>query len=845
MSSAATKRLLRDYRSVLADPLSTVSARPLEDDIFEWHCNMRVQHGPYSGVTFHFILRFPKDYPVCPPAVEMCTYLKHPNVFEGWRGRAPYICLDLLRPMNTTVSGGYNGGWSTAYSAQSVLLQLQSFLFEENSIPQEDLDGKGTNIWGSFYSSKLGKQHNMKLERAKEEAASFHCRKCGHCSSAAFPPLCTPSRAVGLVRNVAVDVGPSWKLSEDGWMSRQEEGRLVRRKEVNGALRIELIAQGNSTTDSSGETARTARMIARLTADVDPLACAIVAPFDVPKGKKSCGETMVISSSGDAGSDSNEIVKPEQTTKKRKTKKRNRKKTIACSAPAEGQEAWGLVRGDRVVLPDELVLYILEMLDTKAVIHLQQTCRATAVLVTRSHALVRRELFCFHTKATFAESVLGVGVSVTEGRDGRAASRSIEAPLDMLSHEAFDGGVRSSAWKETFQHYLPLMLDTQHQCAVGKRLERAIVNIAVRGSRGGSCYEAFQPSMCLDVLPKLMNSAVVRLMKADTGGRMQQHASDAALQAYCAYHHILLVCAQRYPQITQIAEDRVQRFIAAASTPRRSDLKVVCPNLGELLVLLTVSSSSWADLAPAFMVEAMARNVRWTLQDYPELYYLEDFDSSYRVRSTLNATRTSQRLLMFQVYFLQQIGRPRNEPWGSVLQRYNASFGRPPPQVARALFSTCHAILAVTSSSAFFQRLGVAAPTQLCEVMRAAVRNSAWAGYHRERWHSSQFETWEALVVARTEPQLWEVSSIGADKGAERRWIRAMQSQMGRAQQSLGGGRQEGSVVRQGEGEAKRSTVGKGVRVGVRKPKPSPKDVFSHNVFMALEEEDKEVVLFQ
>jgi len=168
-----------------------------------------------------------------------------------------------------------------------VLLQLQSFLFEENSIPQEDLDGKGTNIWGSFYSSKLGKQHNMKLERAKEEAASFHCRKCGHCSSAASPPLCTPSRAVGLVRNVAVDVGPSWKLSEDGWMSRQEEGRLVRRKEVNGALRIELIAQGNSTTDSSGETARTARMIARLTADVDPLACAIVAPFDVPKGKKT------------------------------------------------------------------------------------------------------------------------------------------------------------------------------------------------------------------------------------------------------------------------------------------------------------------------------------------------------------------------------------------------------------------------------------------------------------------------------------------------------------------------------------------------------------------------------
>ena len=39
-----------------------------------------------------------------------------------------------------------------------------------------------------------------------------------------------------------------------------------------------------------------------------------------------------------------------------------------------------------------------------------------------------------------------------------------------------------------------------------------------------------------------------------------------------------------------------------------------------------------------------------------------------------------------------------------------------------------------------------------------------------------------------------------------------MQSQMARAQQSLGGGRQEESVVRRGKGEAKHSMVAKAVR---------------------------------
>ena len=46
--------------------------------------------------------------------------------------KGSFICLDMLRP---AAGNGAYSGWSSAYSALSILLQLQSFLFAEN-IPQ-------------------------------------------------------------------------------------------------------------------------------------------------------------------------------------------------------------------------------------------------------------------------------------------------------------------------------------------------------------------------------------------------------------------------------------------------------------------------------------------------------------------------------------------------------------------------------------------------------------------------------------------------------------------------------------------------------------------------------------
>jgi len=61
--------------------------------------------------------------------------LPHPNVF----GRK--VCLDMLEPKKGR--DGY--GWSSAYTIQSILIQLQSFLFEE-IISEEDQNKTNAQI---------------------------------------------------------------------------------------------------------------------------------------------------------------------------------------------------------------------------------------------------------------------------------------------------------------------------------------------------------------------------------------------------------------------------------------------------------------------------------------------------------------------------------------------------------------------------------------------------------------------------------------------------------------------------------------------------------------------------
>ena len=112
------RRLQKDLKEIRDSeiPLVGVTAAPLDDSIFKWHANIR---GPvdtvYAGGVFHLEITFPEDYPVSPPSIQLCTDVPHANVFRR------RLCLDMLEENS---SGAWYQGWTSAYTVQSILIQL-------------------------------------------------------------------------------------------------------------------------------------------------------------------------------------------------------------------------------------------------------------------------------------------------------------------------------------------------------------------------------------------------------------------------------------------------------------------------------------------------------------------------------------------------------------------------------------------------------------------------------------------------------------------------------------------------------------------------------------------------
>ncbi len=118
--------------------------------------------------------------------------------------------------------------------------------------------------------------------------------------------------------------------------------------------------------------------------------------------------------------------------------------------------------------------------------------------------------------------------------------------------------------------------------------------------------QQYSPFMVLDVLPKLINHASL-LMPS-------YQISEKELIGYCSYYHLLLYMCHHYPSIQEKIENQLQLFLQHNSHRGTSVhlcflliysfllVKNVVPNLGELLVYLSVSSTvTWRDMATVFL----------------------------------------------------------------------------------------------------------------------------------------------------------------------------------------------------------------------------------------------------
>uniref|UniRef100_A0A7S4WHF5 Uncharacterized protein n=1 Tax=Alexandrium monilatum TaxID=311494 RepID=A0A7S4WHF5_9DINO len=233
--------------------------------------------------------------------------------------------------------------------------------------------------------------------------------------------------------------------------------------------------------------------------------------------------------------------------------------------------------------------------------------------------------------------------------------------------------------------------------------------------------------MALAVLPQVMNSFVVSLMREEDvmTDEVPRYASEKALLGYCSFHHMLLALRARHPEIGEVAADRLRRFIQG----QRS--KAHAPDLGQLLVYMAVTEDvRWEELAAAVLAESHVRGVRWLLRDRPRLQCAVSAED--RLRWSFEGRATSSRLLMFQAFFLRRVARPAGETLAASLARYDRQFGQPTAPQRERLVRACREILRVDGWPAVYEGLGLRAPEEqeLAEELCAAVHQSLQLGYH-------------------------------------------------------------------------------------------------------------------
>lgn len=291
----------------------------------------------------------------------------------------------------------------------------------------------------------------------------------------------------------------------------------------------------------------------------------------------------------------------------------------------------------------------------------------------------------------------------------------------------------------------------------------------------------------LRVLYKFCNSIVVSLMRATdelyadpkSAGRPEKtllFASEKACIGYLQIYHLLLCIMRKEPAL----RDRALKRLKAFCRDDTGRTKAATPDLGEFLVMAAVVAGShnpendpekrpaaeadvaepspvdgwsiagkrhkvaeaqrrqgptripgvtvsWkAHLASPFIGEVLTRNAKWVLQKHPSLAILEEAESppQHRLRTTFAESRTSLRLVMFQVFFLETFAT------------MSTQYGFPDADVPARITAGIKEIYAVNGWKMFFQRIGLteavqAGPSGMSARLRDAIVRSAMQSYHR------------------------------------------------------------------------------------------------------------------
>jgi Mg-chelatase subunit ChlD len=361
-----------------------------------------------------------------------------------------------------------------------------------------------------------------------------------------------------------------------------------------------------------------------------------------------------------------------------------------------------------------------------------------------------RDLTCFVTKSSFEEESLGVPLNWTVNPRTRQIDY-LYSSMELMSESAWRANIRKTPQGEKVLGWLPLYFTEAHFQHSRHLIEEQMVRLVPLLRPDAAHATRFEPLIVLEVLPRLMKTMVVML--ADNGIEDQGEQVERALRGYCMLHRLFLALVQHYPQLQTAVRQRLQQFL---KDPRTRS-KTLCPDLGNLLPLLSVSSDlGWVDLCPALLGESLARQVLWSCRDVPELASIRPATGAGRGdAATLNAasmallqklfdsSQLRRRLFSFHCCFLRLTSGPHGLDLQKTAALYDRTLGLPPQHMVRSLRRLLIACQSVATWPGFFRSIFTTPPTppQLHALWVHAVRTSLACRYHTRHTDFSKIQS--------------------------------------------------------------------------------------------------------
>merc|ERR1712061_811625 len=157
MSTAARRRLMRDFKGLQEDPPAGVSGAPGENNIMLWNAVIFGPHDtPFEDGTFKLTMEFSEEYPNKAPVVRFESKMFHPNIYADGG-----ICLDILQNQ-----------WSPIYDVSAILTSIQSLLTDPN--PNSPANSEAARLW-----SENRREYNRRVTQIVEESWAAADALCG------------------------------------------------------------------------------------------------------------------------------------------------------------------------------------------------------------------------------------------------------------------------------------------------------------------------------------------------------------------------------------------------------------------------------------------------------------------------------------------------------------------------------------------------------------------------------------------------------------------------------------------------------------------------------------------